>query len=87
MIMFYVLVAAILVVIGIVCLTVWAVMTKKYDNPLEDIQRLSDRAAALADTALLYQRMGMEKEAQEALDESERLNAQVWEVINGANTK
>jgi nitrogen fixation-related uncharacterized protein len=87
--MIYFLFGAILLVFTIIGLTVWAVMTKKYDDgdTLDEIQHLSDLAAELADTAQIYKRIGMDKEAQEAFEESERLNARVWEVINGANTK
>lgn len=75
-----------LVVAVLIALTYWAVATKQYDdNPLDEIQNLANRAAELADTALIYQRMGMEEEAVAALDESERLNNKVWEVINAHN--
>lgn len=77
---------AFVVVVVLISLSVWGVMTKKYEdgNALDEIQNLSDRAAALIDTARIYKNHGMDEEALECVEEADRLNKQVWEVINGA---
>jgi hypothetical protein len=79
--------AVIAVCFTLIGLSIWGVMTKKYDggDSLEKIQHLSDIAMELTETGEIYQKIGMEKEAQEAFDEAARLNTMVWEVINGAN--
>lgn len=77
----------IVVCFALIGLSVWGVMTKKYDDgqTLEEIQHLSDLVVELVETAEIYKKIGMDKESQEAYDEAARLNAKVWEVINGAN--
>ena len=76
---------AMLLVFTIIALTVWAVKTSPADDAMAKLQKLADTAWALADTAIMYRKMGMDREAEEAFEESQRLNAMVWETINGAN--
>lgn len=85
MIAIYVIGGTIFVCTALICLTVWAVMTKKYDDgcSLEEIQHLSDLSAGLVDTAVIYKQIGMDKEAEEAMQEAIRLDTMVWDVING----
>jgi len=75
----------IFVVFGLIALTVWATMTKKYDDgdTLEKIQHISNLSSELVETSLLYKQMGMDKESQEAMAEAVRLDTIVWGVING----
>ena len=77
---------AIVVCAVLITLTYWAVVTKEYSNPLDEIQHLSDTAAELVDTAQVYKDHGMDQEALECMEEAERLNKKVWEVINGVQS-
>lgn len=74
----------IVVTLVVIALTYWAVVTRKSGgDDLDRIQKLADAAAALADTAVIYRQIGMDKEAEEAFAESERLNLMVIDAING----
>lgn len=76
---------AIVVCFGLIGLTYWAVVTKKYEDGdlLEKVQHMSNLSSELVETAILYKQMGMDKESEEAMEEAVRLDTMVWGVING----
>lgn len=76
----------ILVCIVLCALSVWAVLTKPENDVLKQLQNLSDKSAALAESAVIWRMMGMHKEAEESMAEAVRLDTLMWAVINGEKT-
>ena len=82
--MFVVLVIGMLIVIALGASSVILTILNDRVGPWEQMMYLMDRSNDLADTAVIYRRIGMNKEAEMAFSDARQLNQRAMNIMLGS---